>query len=135
MATKPRAAARKPRAAASKPKATTAAKSKASTAAKPKAATEEVQVGDAGGRQMNVEVAGSLWRKDPKTGELCIGDDCMTIRIGEDGDVALEMDPLAETCATDARKRVRKALLDAADGNAVVKFRRKPRQTKTIRKS
>ena len=100
---------------------------KTATTRKPttrKKKTAEVAVGGSGPETL-FDVADGAWRVDSKTGEICIGNECVEARISKDGSFVLDVDPNAKTCSPEVKERLTRSLLNAAEGKGRVKFRRR----------
>lgn len=72
------------------------------------------------GRKVTGEIQGipiELFRFDEKSGEICIGDECLTLRLGgKESEIVIEYDPNSQKCNRETKKIVEKFLQQILGG-------------------
>lgn len=64
-----------------------------------------------------------LIRYDEKSGEICIGDECLTVRLGKENEIVIEYDPDSQKCNRETRKIIEKFLQQILGGGKKPKIR------------
>ena len=64
-------------------------------------------------------------RYDEETGEICIGDECLTIRLGsKENEVVIEYDPNSQKCNMNTRRIIGKFLQGIIAGKPKIRVKK-----------